>query len=182
MMQVGIFTGYFPYGLEETAQEDPRAAASTRCSSTCTSRMSTCRPARSPRTRRTQFAIPFATTTCRSAASRATRTSFIRIRPSVGGASAISRRSSGNARYLGSPYVISETGTYNTESDWVHDPKNKTEERLRGVPQGGRRSRPDGLRSRRRVPARNLRQQRRRIGRGDGADVRRRSTIPGSGC
>ncbi|TGQ52982.1 sugar phosphate isomerase/epimerase [Mesorhizobium sp. M1C.F.Ca.ET.193.01.1.1] len=33
-----------------------------------------------------------------------------------------------NAREFGSPYVISETGTYNTESDWVHDPRNKTEE------------------------------------------------------
>lgn len=33
-----------------------------------------------------------------------------------------------NARDLGTPYVISETGTYNTESDWVHHPKNKTEE------------------------------------------------------
>lgn len=32
------------------------------------------------------------------------------------------------ARDLGSPYVISETGTYNTESDWVWDPKNGTEE------------------------------------------------------
>ncbi|TIV93880.1 MAG: sugar phosphate isomerase/epimerase, partial [Mesorhizobium sp.] len=33
-----------------------------------------------------------------------------------------------NARDFGSPYVISETGTYNTESDWVHHPRNKTEE------------------------------------------------------
>ena len=33
-----------------------------------------------------------------------------------------------NARHFGSPYVISETGTFNTESDWVHHPKNKTEE------------------------------------------------------
>jgi sugar phosphate isomerase/epimerase len=32
------------------------------------------------------------------------------------------------ARELGTPYVISETGTYNTESDWVWDPKNDTEE------------------------------------------------------
>ena len=32
-----------------------------------------------------------------------------------------------HARDLGSAYVVSETGTYNTESDWVHDPKNKTE-------------------------------------------------------
>ncbi|MCB8881190.1 sugar phosphate isomerase/epimerase [Acidisoma cellulosilytica] len=33
-----------------------------------------------------------------------------------------------NARNFGTPYVISETGTFNTESDWVHHPKNKTEE------------------------------------------------------
>lgn len=32
------------------------------------------------------------------------------------------------ARDLGTPYVISETGTYNKESDWVFDPKNATEE------------------------------------------------------
>jgi sugar phosphate isomerase/epimerase len=32
------------------------------------------------------------------------------------------------ARELGSPYVISETGTFNRESDWVHDDKNKSEE------------------------------------------------------
>ncbi|WP_319412081.1 sugar phosphate isomerase/epimerase [uncultured Cohaesibacter sp.] len=33
-----------------------------------------------------------------------------------------------HARDLGTPYVISETGTYNIESDWVHDDRNKTEE------------------------------------------------------
>ena len=33
-----------------------------------------------------------------------------------------------HAQYLGSPYVISETGTYNTESDWVAHPRNKTPE------------------------------------------------------
>jgi len=33
-----------------------------------------------------------------------------------------------NARKFGSPYVISESGTFNHESDWVHDDKNKTEE------------------------------------------------------
>ncbi|MDF2652003.1 MAG: hypothetical protein K0Q73_7808 [Paenibacillus sp.] len=32
------------------------------------------------------------------------------------------------ARDLGTPYVISETGTYHTESDWVWDEKNGTEE------------------------------------------------------
>lgn len=33
-----------------------------------------------------------------------------------------------HARYLGTPYVCSETGTFDTESDWTHHPKNKTEE------------------------------------------------------
>jgi sugar phosphate isomerase/epimerase len=33
-----------------------------------------------------------------------------------------------NARAFGTPYVISETGTYNTESEWMSDPKNKSEE------------------------------------------------------
>jgi len=32
------------------------------------------------------------------------------------------------ARDLGTPYVISETGTFNEESDWVYDEKNGTEE------------------------------------------------------
>ena len=32
------------------------------------------------------------------------------------------------ARDLGTPYVISETGTFCEESDWVYDPKNGTEE------------------------------------------------------
>ena len=50
-----------------------------------------------------------------------------------------------NARNFGSPYVISETGTYNTESDWVHAPEEQDRGGLRGVPQGDRRPRPDRL-------------------------------------
>ncbi|SHN12596.1 sugar phosphate isomerase/epimerase family protein [Cryptosporangium aurantiacum] len=34
-----------------------------------------------------------------------------------------------NGRALGTPYVISETGTYNLESDWAPDPANFTEAR-----------------------------------------------------
>ena len=41
MMQAGIFTGYFPYGLEETAKQASAGSGSTPCSSTCTSRTST---------------------------------------------------------------------------------------------------------------------------------------------
>lgn len=33
-----------------------------------------------------------------------------------------------NARKFGTPYVISESGTFNAESDWVHDDKNKAAE------------------------------------------------------
>lgn len=33
-----------------------------------------------------------------------------------------------HARDFGTPYVISETGTYNTDSDWLWSPKNATEE------------------------------------------------------
>ncbi|MBT9775606.1 TIM barrel protein [Clostridium sp. MCC353] len=33
-----------------------------------------------------------------------------------------------HARDFGTPYVVSETGTYNVESDWLYDPKNATEE------------------------------------------------------
>jgi sugar phosphate isomerase/epimerase len=33
-----------------------------------------------------------------------------------------------NARKFGTPYVISESGTFNTESDWSPDPRNNTEE------------------------------------------------------
>jgi sugar phosphate isomerase/epimerase len=32
-----------------------------------------------------------------------------------------------NGRNLGTPYVISETGTYNVDSDWAPDPRNLTE-------------------------------------------------------
>ena len=33
-----------------------------------------------------------------------------------------------HARDFGTPYVISETGTYNVDSDWLYDPQNSTEE------------------------------------------------------
>lgn len=37
------------------------------------------------------------------------------------------------ARDLGSPYVISETGTYETSSDWVYHEKNSTEEAFQEI-------------------------------------------------
>src|SRR5699024_9182114 len=33
-----------------------------------------------------------------------------------------------HARNFGTPYVISETGTFNKDSEWDHDPHNRTED------------------------------------------------------
>lgn len=127
MMQAGIFTGYFPYELEEVARRiraldfntvqldlhfkdiDLSAGQITRDK------------ARRVRDTFRDHNLPVC---CVSGytniihpdrAERERRLAYLKeiIR---------------NARDFGSPYVISETGTYNTESDWVHHPKNKTEE------------------------------------------------------
>ncbi len=127
MIQVGIFTGYFPYGIEETARriralqfntvqldlhfKDVDLSPGQITGEKCTRIRDTFRDHNLPIcciSGYTNLVHP-------DAAERARRlahlTDIIR-----------------HARSLGSPYVISETGTFNTESDWVHDPKNKTEE------------------------------------------------------
>ena len=93
MIQTGIFTGYFPYGLKETA-ERIRRLTSTPSSSTSPSRTWISRPARSPRKSAEQSARSSAITTCRSAAYPATRISFTRTRTSASDSSSISRPSS----------------------------------------------------------------------------------------
>ena len=128
MMQAGIFTGYFPYGLEETAQKiraldfntvqldlhfrdvDLSAGQITK------DKARKCRDA---------FRDHNLPVCC---VSGYTQYHPSRTKPSARSASAISRRSSATPAISARPYVISETGTYNTESDWVHHPKNKTEE------------------------------------------------------
>lgn len=127
MMQTGIFTGYFPYSLEETARKIRALNFNT-----------------------VQLDLHFKEMDL--SAGQITKEKCIRIRETfrdhnlpiccisgytniihpdpaerarrVGYLKEIIR----HAQYLGTPYVISETGTYNTESDWVHHPKNKTEE------------------------------------------------------
>jgi sugar phosphate isomerase/epimerase len=127
MMQVGIFTGYFPYGLEETARKIRTLGFNT-----------------------VQLDMHFKDVDV--SAGQITKEKCIRIRNAfrdhdlpiccISGYTNIiypdrserERRLASlkeiirHAQYLGSPYVISETGTYNTESDWVHHPNNKTEE------------------------------------------------------
>jgi sugar phosphate isomerase/epimerase len=127
MMQTGIFTGYFPYGLDETATKIRALDFNT-----------------------VQLDMHFKDVDV--SAGQITKDKCVRIRDTfrdhnlpiscISGYTNIihpdkderNRRVGylkeiiSHAQYLGTPYVISETGTYNTESDWVHHPKNKTEE------------------------------------------------------
>ncbi|TIT79237.1 MAG: sugar phosphate isomerase/epimerase, partial [Mesorhizobium sp.] len=127
MMQAGIFTGYFPYELEEVARRiraldfntvqldlhfkdiDLSAGRITR------DKARKVRDAFRDRNLPVCCVSGYTNIIHPDKAERERRLAYLKeiIR---------------NAREFGSPYVISETGTYNTESDWVHHPKNKTEE------------------------------------------------------
>jgi sugar phosphate isomerase/epimerase len=127
MMQAGIFTGYFPYDLEEVAKRirgldfntvqldlhfrdiDLSAGQITRDKA---------------RTVRDTFRDHNLPVCCISGYTNIIHPDKAEREKRVGHLKEIIR----NAREFGSPYVISETGTYNTESDWVHHPRNKTEE------------------------------------------------------
>lgn len=127
MIQVGIFTGYFPYTLDETAKRIRRANFNTVQldvgfkgmelsdeeinSQNCKSIRDTFR----------RYDLPIA---CISG-----YTNLIHPDPEKR-VHALNRLKQiiRHARDLGSPFVISETGTFNPESDWMHHAKNKTEE------------------------------------------------------
>ncbi len=127
MMQTGIFTGYFPYGLEETASKiralnfntvqldmhfkDVDVSAGQITRDKCIRIRETFRDHNLP-------------ISCISGYTNIIHPDRAERERRVGYLKEIIR----HAQYLGSPYVISETGTFNTESDWVHHPKNKTEE------------------------------------------------------
>jgi sugar phosphate isomerase/epimerase len=127
MMQVGIFSGYFPYSLEETAKKiraldfntvqldmhfkDMDLSAGQITKDKCVKIRETFRDHNLP-------------ISCISGYTNIIHPDKAERERRVGYLKEIIR----HAQYLGTPYVISETGTYNTESDWVHHPKNKTEE------------------------------------------------------
>lgn len=127
MMQTGIFTAYFPYTLEETAKKirsldfntvqldmhfkDMDLSAGQITKEKCTTIRNTFR----------DHNLPIC---CISGYTNIIHPDKAERERRVGYLKEIIR----HAQYLGTPYVISETGTYNTESDWVHHPKNKTEE------------------------------------------------------
>ncbi len=127
MMQVGIFTGYFSYGLHETARKiralgfntvqldlhfkdldmSPGQITKAKCTSV-----------------REAFRDQNLPICCISGYANIVHPDEGERRRRVDHVKDILR----HARDLGSPYVISETGTFNVESDWVHHPRNKTEE------------------------------------------------------
>jgi len=126
MIQVGIFTGYFPYGLEETASKIRTLGFNTvqldlhfKDVDVSPGRIT---PEKCARIRDT-FRDHDLPVCCISGYTNIVHPDRAERERRVGYLKEIIR----HAQYLGSPYVISETGTYNTESDWVHHPRNKTE-------------------------------------------------------
>ena len=128
MMQVGIFNGYFPYTLEEQAKRIKALGFNTvqldlafKDIDFSTPGAITAEKAKRVRDTFRDHDLPVCTLSGYTnivhpdATERERRLDMLK---------AIIR----NARSFGTPYVISETGTFNTESDWVSHPKNKTEE------------------------------------------------------
>ena len=127
MMQVGIFTGYFPYGLEETARriraldfntvqldmsfKDIDVGPGQITEDKCVRIRETFRDHHLP----VSAISAYTNIVHPDSAERERRNGYLKE---------ILR----HAQHLGSPYVISETGTFDTESDWVAHPRNKTEE------------------------------------------------------
>lgn len=127
MLHAGIFTGYYPYGLQETAQKIQAQGMTTVQLDLHFKDMDlsagqiTAAKAKLVRDTFRDHNLPIS---CISGYTNIIHPDKDERARRVGYLKEIIR----NARAFGSPYVISETGTYNTESDWVHHPKNKTEE------------------------------------------------------
>ena len=127
MIQVGIFTGYFPHTLEETAKrireigfntvqldvsfKDMELATHQITSDKCKKIRDTFR----------SYNLPVS---CISGYTNLVHPNAEKRKSNLDHLKQIIRF----ANELGSPYVISESGTFDPDSDWVHHPKNKTEE------------------------------------------------------
>jgi sugar phosphate isomerase/epimerase len=127
MMHAGIFTGYYPYGLEETARRIQAQGFTTVQLDLhfkdidLSAGQITADKAKLVRDTFRDHNLPIC---CISGYTNIIHPDKYERGRRVGYLKEIIR----SARAFGTPYVISETGTYNTESDWVHHPKNKTEE------------------------------------------------------
>ncbi len=127
MMQVGIFTGYFPYGLQEQARRIRALGFNTvqldlafKDVDFSTPEAITADKARQVREVFRDHDLPvcavsgYTNIVHPDPAARRTRLDMLRA-------------TLRHAREFGTPYVISETGTYATESEWVSHPRNRTE-------------------------------------------------------
>lgn len=127
MLHAGIFTGYYPYSLKETAQKIQAQGMTTVQLDLHFKDMDlsagqiTAAKAKLVRDTFRDHNLPIC---CISGYTNIIHPDKDERARRVGYLKEIIR----NARAFGTPYVISETGTYNTDSDWVHHPKNKTEE------------------------------------------------------
>jgi sugar phosphate isomerase/epimerase len=127
MLQVGIFTGYFPYGLEETARKIRELGFTTVQLDVAFKDMDLSTKAIDEakcvkiRNMFRSYNLPVC---CVSG-----YTNLIHPVPEVRKANLEHLRTIiRHARHLGSEYVISETGTFNPDSDWASHPDNKTEQ------------------------------------------------------
>ena len=142
MMQAGIFTGYFPYGLEETAKKIRALGLQHRAARPALQGHRPVAPARSPRTRPSRCATRSATTTCRSAASRATPTSSIPTRPSASSGVGYLKEIIRNARAFRHALRDLRDRHLQHRVRLGAPPEEQDRGRLRGMPQGDRASWP----------------------------------------
>jgi len=127
MIHVGIFTGYFPYGLQEVIDKIKAIGFTTVQLDLDFRDMDMSTDALNSKTaKKIRYAfrnnnLPIS---CISSYVNIVHPDPDQRKENIDRL----KKTISIARELGSPYVISETGTFNSESDWVHDPKNKTEE------------------------------------------------------
>jgi sugar phosphate isomerase/epimerase len=128
MIQIGIFNGYFPYTLKEQA-EKIRALGFNAVQldlafkdiDFSTPESITLEKAKRVRETFRDYNLPFC---CVSGYTNIVHPDPAKRKLKLDYLKTVIR----NARLFGSAYVISETGTFNPESDWVSHPRNKTEE------------------------------------------------------
>jgi len=127
MIQVGIFSGYFPYTLEETAQRIRQLGFNTvqldvsfKDIDLSTNEINSQKCKRIRDTFRSHN-LPIS---CISGYTNLVHPDPVKRAANLSHLKQLIKY----AHELGSPYVISESGTFNTDSDWMHHPKNKTEE------------------------------------------------------
>jgi sugar phosphate isomerase/epimerase len=128
MIQVGIFNGYFPYTLTEQAEKIRAIGFNTVQLDLAFKDIDFSAPESITLEKAKQVGETFRDynlpISCLSGYTNIVHPVAARRKEKLDYLKALLR----NARSFGTPYVISETGTFNPDSDWVSHPKNKTEE------------------------------------------------------